>query len=89
LTQDEQETRALSYLLKSRDCPTEGLTMAGREMATLIQGPCTLIPCPSCAGDTAANVALCRTIAALGGFGRGLVFADDWQSVCLRAVRAG
>ncbi len=27
----------------------------------------------------------CR--AALGGFGRGLTFADAWQSVCLRAAR--
>lgn len=157
LNQDEMQVRALSYLLKSKDCPPEGILMAADEMAAQIVGPCVLIPVPSRTGDTDANLRLCKVIAAhitgarvadilgrsrpvesacdrhraglppltmadhciirkngrmvpaqaiwfvdnvttsgstmeacraaLGGFGRGLAYADAWQSVCLQNAR--
>ena len=64
LTQDEMETRALSYLLKDAICPEVGIDIAAREMAALITGPCTLIPVPNHTGDTSANRRLCQAIAA-------------------------
>ena len=64
LAQDELETRALSYLLKDTICPEVGIAIAAREMAALIQGPCTLVPVPSHTGDTSANIRLCQAIAA-------------------------
>lgn len=157
LTQDEMETRALSYLLKEPTCPQAGVEIAAYEMAAQIAGPCVLVPVPSSAGDTSANLRLCKAIAqhiagalvadilgrsqpvesscnrhragrppltieqhfmirkntklipanaiwfidnvttsgrtleacraALGGFGRGLAYADAWQSVCLQNAR--
>lgn len=64
LTQNEMETRALSYLLKEPTCPQAGLEIAAGEMTALIKGPCCLIPVPNHTGDTSANARLCRTIAA-------------------------
>ena len=63
LTQDEMETRALSYLLKDAICPEVGIDIAAREMAALISGPCTLVPVPNHVGDTSANIRLCQAIA--------------------------
>jgi hypothetical protein len=157
LNQDEMQVRALSYLLKEPTCPQAGVDIAAYEMAAQIAGPCVLVPVPNHAGDTGANLRLCKAIAAhiagamaadilgrarpvesscdrhkagrppltiaehgivrksgrlipanaiwfvdnmttsgatleacraaMGGFGRGLVYADAWQSVCLQNAR--
>ncbi len=65
LTEEEQETRRLSYALK--DTTTEHFTedafTAAHEMAKLIIGPCILVPVPDSKGSTAANRKLAEAIA--------------------------
>ena len=63
LNQFEMETRGLSYLLKDANCPDPAIHLAAREMATLVWGPCNLIPAPGHTGDTSANLRLARAIA--------------------------
>ena len=67
LTEEEQETRWISYALKDWTAPehTLALQLAAREMSDLIHGigPCNLIPIPSSTGSTRANLLLARQIA--------------------------
>ncbi|MEI7900765.1 MAG: hypothetical protein WCK89_10960, partial [bacterium] len=63
LTQKERETRALSYLLKSPDCPQDLVDQAATEMAHLFWTPANLIPVPDRHGDTSANRRLAAAIA--------------------------
>ncbi len=67
LTEEEKETRWISYALKDWTAPehTLALQLAAREMSDLIhgRGPCNLIPVPSSTGSTQANLRLARQIA--------------------------
>ncbi len=67
LTPDEQETRRIAYAIKSA-FTTDGIeaarSVAARELAGLMTGPCNLVPVPSRTGDTTANKLLCQRIAA-------------------------
>ena len=63
LTADEAETKRIAYALKDVNSPACVFAQAGREIASLITGPCTLVPVPNRNGRTDANFQLCLAIA--------------------------
>ncbi len=62
LTTDEAHVRAVAYALKA--ATPDALDEAAAAMAALIDGPCWLVPIPASTGQTTANEALARRIAA-------------------------
>lgn len=63
LSQAQAETRRLAYAIKDTRSPALDFETAAREMATLIETPCWLIPIPASDGSTRANTILASLIA--------------------------
>lgn len=61
LNDEEVETRRIAYALKVDD--PAAVTVAAREMAALIDGPCWLVPVPTSRGPITPNLALALEIA--------------------------
>ena len=59
----ETETRRVAYAIKSIASPLADFDTAARDMATLITGPCWLVPIPDSTGNTDANIRLASHIA--------------------------
>ena len=63
LTTAQAEVRRIAYAIKDPACDSRDLDTAGTAMASLIVGPCWLIPIPNSRGDTEANTKLAHAIA--------------------------
>jgi hypothetical protein len=60
---ESPETRVSRYSIKTTASPSIDFDTAAREMATLITGPCWLVPIPDSNGNTDANTRLAHHIA--------------------------
>ena len=61
LNAEEREVRRIAYALKTAE--PEAVTIAARDMARLIAGPCWLVPVPTSRGSITPNLALALEIA--------------------------
>ena len=63
LSREESEIRRLAYAVKSIAADSVDFDTVARAMASLITGPCWLVPIPDSAGNTDANTRLATMIA--------------------------
>lgn len=64
-TPEQAEVRRIAYSIKTIAGPSVDFHTAACAMATLISGPCWLVPIPNSAGNTDANTRLAAEIARL------------------------
>ena len=65
LTPEQAEIRRISYAIKTIAAPSVDFHTAAAAMASLISGPCWLVPIPNSTGNTDANTKLAAEIARL------------------------
>lgn len=63
LSVEQAGIRRLAYAIKTIASPSADFDTAARDMATLITGPCWLVPIPDSTGNTDANTRLASRIA--------------------------